>query len=273
MKVSVICTVFNEAGSIEDFVFKWIKDEVVNEIVIVDGGSTDDTDTILSRLQQTHPKLTVSIGEKLNVAAGRNKALSIASGDIFLFADAGCVYPNDWAEKLVSAVKQHSCPVASVYHPEPGTNFQNMIGEILVGSVDKKFIERYLPSCRSFCISRGDLGECFFNEGLTLSGEDTEFMDRVLSGNDWLVIDDVSVGWQMRTSIRSVKQQMYNYGLGDGESGSRDSLAIIFAIRATPLVHFWKFGISQKALVSWRLGITYFRAFSIGLFRRIFNAV
>jgi cellulose synthase/poly-beta-1,6-N-acetylglucosamine synthase-like glycosyltransferase len=73
-----------------------------NEIVIVDGGSTDGT---WEFLQAHQPKKAYSLNvfqEKgCNVARGRNLAIASAKYDIIVSTDIGCIWEPEWLEELI----------------------------------------------------------------------------------------------------------------------------------------------------------------------------
>ena len=104
MKVVLISTVFNEG---EDLL-AWAaalrqQTRPPDEFVIVDGGSTDGTP---ERLRQAFagggfpaPKI---IGEKCNIARGRNLAIKNSTAEIIVSIDGGSLAEPTWLEKLVA---------------------------------------------------------------------------------------------------------------------------------------------------------------------------
>ena len=77
MKTTFITTVFNEGNSLKEFLssikFQSLKPD---EIIIVDGGSTDKTPEILNEFKNKNKKLNIRIIQKTgNIAVGRNEAI------------------------------------------------------------------------------------------------------------------------------------------------------------------------------------------------------
>ncbi len=103
LKISIIIPVLNEAKNIQD-TLALIQNHVVSsriEIIVVDGGSSDNT---------------VSIAKKLGVrvidapARGRAKQMNagaaIAKGDILLFLHADTKLPNNYDQLITNTLRQ-----------------------------------------------------------------------------------------------------------------------------------------------------------------------
>src|SRR5690349_15169839 len=101
--VSVIMTVFNEADNIEGVLHSLEKQSrPPDEIVIVDGGSTDGTLTILQKhAKNSEVSLKVLSKPGANISQGRNAAIEAASHELIAATDAGVRLPSDWFEKLI----------------------------------------------------------------------------------------------------------------------------------------------------------------------------
>ncbi|MBN2469305.1 MAG: glycosyltransferase, partial [Anaerolineae bacterium] len=100
--VSLIMTVFNEGRSI-GAVLETLASQTrpPDEIVIVDGGSTDGT---LAILHDTMLRLPLVVLEQpgCNISEGRNIAIQAARGPIIAATDAGTRLPADWLEQLTA---------------------------------------------------------------------------------------------------------------------------------------------------------------------------
>lgn len=99
--LSVIVPVFNEVRTIEEIIARVQKTGLVNEIVVVDDGSTDGTREILKKLD--HQKLIRLILHKKNQGKGAaiRSGLQITKGDLILIQDADLEYdPRDYSSLL-----------------------------------------------------------------------------------------------------------------------------------------------------------------------------
>jgi succinoglycan biosynthesis protein ExoA len=95
--ISVIVPVRNEAafitGTLDQLLFQ---DYPANrfEILVADGGSTDDTRTIVTHLAKEHPYLRLLNNPNGWSSSGRNVAVRAARGDVILLVDGHCEIDN-----------------------------------------------------------------------------------------------------------------------------------------------------------------------------------
>jgi rSAM/selenodomain-associated transferase 2 len=100
MKVSIIIPVLNEAGLIADTLQSLCScRESGHEIIVVDGGSSDNTVAIAA--QAADKVLQGSAGR----AAQMNQGIDAADGDVLLFLHADTRLPADAISKIVGAVE------------------------------------------------------------------------------------------------------------------------------------------------------------------------
>jgi glycosyltransferase involved in cell wall biosynthesis len=101
MNVSSVIPVFNEKQTIEEIVHRVKAVNLVNEIVIVDDGSTDGTRDILEKLKQD-PIVKVFLHEKnMGKGAAVRTGILSATGDVLIIQDADLEYdPRDYAALL-----------------------------------------------------------------------------------------------------------------------------------------------------------------------------
>jgi glycosyltransferase involved in cell wall biosynthesis len=108
--VSVIATVLNEAENIPRLVGSLLRQSPpANEVIIVDGGSSDGTWGWLSDAAANHPTLRAIRDETCSlkftpgpISKGRNVAIAAAESQLIACADAGCTYAPDWLAQLTA---------------------------------------------------------------------------------------------------------------------------------------------------------------------------
>lgn len=87
-KISVIIPAHNSAGTISQALNSILKTTLDNfEVIVINNGSSDDTDSIVHRYQQTDSRVIYAESEK-GVSNARNKGIDCANGEWLLFVDA-----------------------------------------------------------------------------------------------------------------------------------------------------------------------------------------
>src|ERR1044071_4185730 len=98
--ISLIATVLNEGESIHRLLRSLVaQTRLPDEIVIVDGGSRDNTVTLIQSYTDRLP-LRVLVEQGANISRGRNRAIAATQGDIIAVTDAGVELAPDWLEKI-----------------------------------------------------------------------------------------------------------------------------------------------------------------------------
>src|SRR5688572_21768431 len=104
MRVSVICTVKNEASNIGRLLDSLLtQTRPPDEVVIADGGSMDGTVAVLEGYAAHAPwPLRILCAPGANISQGRNIAIHAATGDVIASTDAGVWLETQWLAELVA---------------------------------------------------------------------------------------------------------------------------------------------------------------------------
>ena len=241
MNVSLISTVINEGENLRNLLDSILDQTMLpDEVVICDGGSTDNTVEILQEYQQWLPlKIVVAPGS--NISQGRNRAIEAASGPIIASTDAGVVLSPRWLENLVFPLQSGDRQVvAGWFEADPYTDFEVVMGATVLPAREDINPETFLPSSRSvaFLKSAWEAVEGY-PEWLDY-GEDLVY-DRALRARyGTFSFSDHSVAYfRPRGSLKSYFRQYYNYANGDGKANLwplRHSVRYATYLVALPLI-------------------------------------
>lgn len=102
-KISTITTVKNEGKNIGDLLESLLGQSYMpDEIIISDGGSTDNTEYIIREYQKKHGRIKFVSAPNTSIGGGRNAAIRESSGDILLIIDSGIKPDKDWIKNIIA---------------------------------------------------------------------------------------------------------------------------------------------------------------------------
>ncbi len=158
-RVSLVATVRDEAETVE----RWwesilSQSRLPDEAVVVDGGSRDGTREMLLELGRDAPfPLRVEESAGCNIAQGRNRAISLARGEVIAVTDAGCVLSRRWLESLLAPMEADPSIelVAGFYQPLAEGWFEEVAACATLPLPWEVRESRFMPSSRSLAFRRG----------------------------------------------------------------------------------------------------------------------
>ncbi|KKQ95701.1 MAG: hypothetical protein UV74_C0013G0308 [Candidatus Woesebacteria bacterium GW2011_GWB1_43_14] len=105
MKTSIIIPTYNEEGFIESCL-KSLDNQSLRdfEVIVVDDGSIDKTESVLSNLQFTNFNLQILRQKHRGPALARNLGAKKALGEILVFVDADMTFDKDFVKKLIAPI-------------------------------------------------------------------------------------------------------------------------------------------------------------------------
>ncbi|AIY90184.1 glycosyltransferase family 2 protein [Geoglobus acetivorans] len=228
-KISLITTLKNEAESIRTFLDSILNQtKIPDEIIIVDGGSTDGTVKVLKEyalyFEEKNIRYKIIIKKGANIAQGRNLAIKNSSGDIIACTDAGCILDKRWLEEITKPLERN--PIVDVvsgwYEPLITSKFESIVAELTYPKLKKvsKNIDKFLPSSRSIAFKR----KCWEKVGgypeWLYTAEDTLFDLRLKeAGCKFIFNPNAIVYWKVRENVKKLFKQYYQYAKGDGFAG------------------------------------------------------
>jgi glycosyltransferase involved in cell wall biosynthesis len=115
LTASFVIPVFNSQDSILHSVASIASQEradLINEVVLVNDGSTDDSLQVIRRLQEDFPRLNivcVDNGTRRYAAFARNRGVEKSTGDLICFIDSDIVLPKDYMVRHMSQHQAEEC--------------------------------------------------------------------------------------------------------------------------------------------------------------------
>lgn len=155
--VAVVCTVLNEATSLDDLLGSLDRQSRrPDEVVIVDGGSTDGTWERLVCWQAGAPGRRALRRPGATIASGRNAAIRAASAEILAVTDAGVRLGPAWLAALCAPFEAAEPPevVSGFSRADPRSRFELALGATTLPIAAEIDPERFLPSSRSVAFTR-----------------------------------------------------------------------------------------------------------------------
>ena len=222
LPVSVVLTVLNEAGSLDELLRSLeAQSRRPNEVVVVDGGSTDGT---WERLQAWEPPGVQLIRLRrpgANISRGRNEAIRAAGGPIVAVTDAGVHLDSTWLAELTAPFEAAEPPdvVSGFFAADPRGVFERALGATTLPTWQEIDPTTFLPSSRSVAFSKSaweSVGG--YPEWLDYC-EDLVF-DLALrdAGRRFAFIPNALVYFRPRSNLRQFFAQYYRYARGDGKA-------------------------------------------------------
>lgn len=232
--VAVITTVLNERDSIEPLMAAFLaQTRPPDEIVVVDGGSSDGTIEALQRIAQAHPIVKLHVVPGVNIARGRNIAIHRSRCTIMAVTDGGCHPEPDWLQVLVQPLVDDPGfgAVTGARRIVGANRFEEFAG-VLSTSVnspneaERTFHGRNSAFRKSLWQQVGGYPEWLY------TAEDTLFAARAKAlGCRVALAEGAVVSWRPRPTLRKLCKQYYLYGRGTGRIGNADPGTIAYHLR------------------------------------------
>ncbi len=264
MKVSIIATVKNEGEGMRPLLDSLLdQTRPPDEVIICDGGSTDETPAVLDEYRQWLPLRVISAPGS-NISQGRNRAIAAATGDVIAGTDAGVVLAPTWLEELIAPFADPSVQVVSGwFEADPYTDFEVVLGSTVLPTREDIDPATFLPSSRSVAF-RKSAWEAVGGYPEWLEHSEDLVFDRALRERfgPFAFAPDAVAYFRPRSSLRSFYRQYFAYARGDGKANlwpKRHAVRYATYLLGLPLLLRW---IWRERWLGWALLVAGVGAYS-----------
>lgn len=222
-EISVIVPVLNESLFLESMVLSLLsKGTISKEILLVDGGSTDDTKNVIEQLTSRYSQVIYISNTERFVSYGFNKAFLSSKGNYIAFLGAHAVYPDDFFDLAIHHLTTENCdavggPLKQVGKSGKGSAIAYCMSQrIGVGNTEFRTAKEkmYVDSVAFAVYKRSVFDRIGLLDTELIRNQDDEFHYRMnASGMKILMVPEMQSTYYVRDTFRGLFKQYYQYGL------------------------------------------------------------
>ena len=223
IKISVIIPVYNEEKSI-NLLINSLQEQTYkpDEIIISDGGSTDNTINIIKELNSKYSNIITLNRKGRCRGSGRNEGINQAKNSLIALIDAGAFPDKFWLENLVESFlsKNDIDIVYGAAKPIVNTIFKKSIASIIISKDNYDGI--VLPTVSSILFKKIIWNKIKFPESKNgeYIVEDLIFLNRINSLNlQFKNNNKAIVNWEMPSNTNQIFNRFSNLSRGGIKSG------------------------------------------------------
>jgi len=184
------------------------------EVVVADGGSTDETIKIVERYRDRLPGLRiVDASDRRGIAHGFNVAAVAARGELFAFCEADDEVGDGWVAALGTMLETHEI-VASPAETRKLNAASVRESRSKAGGLEHAWFPPYLPHASTLGLGlRRELFERLdgFDESFKAM-QDADLCFRAqLAGVELVLVPEATVHYRLRTGFRAIYRQARLY--------------------------------------------------------------
>jgi GT2 family glycosyltransferase len=217
VKVSLIATVKDAGDHVGEFLAAVrAQTRAPDEVVIVDGGSTDGTIALVRAVEG------ITLIEELgaNISRGRNLAVAAAAHDVIAVSDADCIPEPTWLERLLAPIERGAAVSMGAYVARADGFFEACASAVAVPDPSELRTETFMPSSRSVAFRRDVFLEAGGYPEWLDRGEDMYLDLRWReAGVRMELAPDAVVEWRVRPSLADHWRQYSDYARYDAIAG------------------------------------------------------
>ena len=197
------------------------------EIIVVDGGSSDRT---VSLVQRSYPDVILLNNPDRTAAAGRNVGIQKARGDIVAFTDGDCIVDKDWLRNILKHFEQQDIDGlgGKVLNAVPENHYEeywgNLAWNLIMSFPDKSYVVKEKKLNDAFvtanCAYKRSLLDRIhgFNEFFANNAEDVDLCWRAVdSGAKLIYVPDVVIYAHNVTTLKGIAKKSFRNGVSSSK--------------------------------------------------------
>lgn len=239
------------------------------EIIVVDDGSTDDTQAILAGF----PEVQAIHQENRGLSAARNAGFHAANGAIITYTDSDCFADQDWLTQLVAQLLHSGAAAVGGPNLTPEDGWLAACVAASPGQpvhvLESDQVAEHIPGCNMAFRREALAAVNGFDAQYRRAGDDVDVCWRLQQAGYWITFAPGAVVWHHRRQTpRSFLRQQAGYG--EAEALLRFKHPDKFNGRGDGK---WRGALYGASLGSLRFGepIIYHGTFGTGLFQTLYQ--
>lgn len=224
VSIAVVSTVWNEGRNISRLLDSLLaQSRKPDQIVIVDGGSTDGTVKVLESYAARSDNIKVLVRPKTNISAGRNIAISAAASEVIANINGDCRADPEWVANLLRPFEDDANVdvVSGSCEIEAHNELQVILNEVARLKYRNEARATYLPVGNSVAFKKEAWAKVGGYPEWLDRGEDSLFHTHLRrAGCKFALAREARVHWETRTDLRQLYHQYRAYSRGDAMAGT-----------------------------------------------------
>lgn len=221
-KITLVITLKNEADSVP-VLFGSIASQTypADEIIVVDGGSSDQSVTGVRDFTSVLPRIHVVLTSGCNISEGRNLGIRRSRNDLIAVTDGGCRLAGNWLEEITRPLREDGSVDAVIgsVAADPRSPFERCSGLCCLSGTHGDVLSVAKGSARSLAFRKSAWERGGRFPPWLPIGEDSYFIRSLEKSSRLVVNPRAEVFWRPRSTCRGILKQFFRYAQAAARTG------------------------------------------------------